>query len=31
MKKSNKVSLVIVLSLSLSYLLFSNENFKAEL
>lgn len=27
MKKSNKVSLVIVLTLSLSYLLFSNENF----
>lgn len=27
MKKSNKVGLVIVLSLSLSYLLFSNENF----
>lgn len=27
MKKSNKVSLVIVLSLGLSYLLFSNENF----
>lgn len=27
MKKSNKVGLVIVLTLSVSYLLFSNENF----